>query len=53
MVNVIEVVDATVFEGLIIGLTDLVVDLIPTVLPIASAILAVTLGMKVIRRIAR
>ena len=37
-------IDATLFESLVAGLVDLVADLIPTVLPIAGAILAVTLG---------
>ena len=48
-----EVIDVTLFDGLVTGLLDLVAALIPSVLPIAGAILAVTLGMKVIRRIAR
>ena len=46
-------IDADLFMGLVTGLVDLVAGLIPTVLPIAGALLAVTLGMKVIRRIAR
>ena len=46
-------IDADTFMPLVDGLVDLVAVLIPTVLPIAGALLAVTLGMKVIRRIAR